>query len=369
VNTEDAGGVKLRPEIVAVPAYKQGRAAPADGFKLSSNENPFPPLPGVVEAMTAALQDLNRYPNAGGLDLRERLAERHGVSAAQVHLGNGSVSLLSQLISAAAGAGDEVVYSWRSFEAYPGLVTVAGATSVQIPNRADGGHDLEAMAAKITDRTRVVIVCTPNNPTGAIVTAGEFERFMASVPSTLLVLLDEAYYEFVTDDDSVDGIPLLGRYPNLVVLRTFSKAYGLAAVRVGYAVGPEAVLNAARSAAIPLSVTDVARAAALASIDAEEELMERVARIAMRRDQLRDALIAQGWNVPNAQGNFVWLATGEETAAVNDAFFDAGLTVRAFAPEGIRISVGEAESVEKLLEVAGDIVQNLPNEHPVKRLG
>jgi histidinol-phosphate aminotransferase len=369
VSTNETGGVNLRPEIVAVPAYRQGRAAPADGFKLSSNENPFPPLPGVLDAVTAVLCDLNRYPNAGGLDLREKLAERHGVSAGQVHLGNGSVSLLAQLISAAAGAGDEVVYSWRSFEAYPGLVTVAGATSVQVPNLQNGAHDLDAMAAAVTDRTRVIIVCTPNNPTGTIVTAAEFERFMSSLPSTLLVLLDEAYAEFVTDEASVDGIPLLSRYPNLVVLRTFSKAYGLAALRVGYAVGPEWVLDAARSAAIPLSVTDVARVAALASIDAEDELMERVARIAMRRDELRAALIEQGWNVPDAQGNFVWLATGEQTAAANEAFFDAGLTVRAFAPEGIRISVGEAESVEKLLQVAGDIVRNLPNGHPAKRLG
>lgn len=366
---EDALSVRLRPEIVAVPAYKQGRPAPADGFKLSSNENPYPPLPSVVEAVAATLVDLNRYPNAGGADLRQRLAERHGVDVDQVHLGSGSVALLAQFISAAAGVGDEVVYSWRSFEAYPGLVTVAGATSVQVPNRQDGGHDLAAMAAAITDRTRVVIVCTPNNPTGPVVSADEFETFMAQVPGDLLVLLDEAYYEFVTDDASVDGIPLLSRYPNLVVLRTFSKAYGLAALRIGFAVGPAAVLNAARSAAIPLSVTDASRVAALASIDAEDELMERVARIAMRRDKLRDALVEQGWNVPVSHANFVWLPTGEQTAAANDAFFDAGLTVRAFPPEGIRISVGEQESVEKLLQVSADIVQNLPNGHPGKRLG
>ena len=319
--------------------------------------------------MAATLSELNRYPNAGGADLRLRLAERHGVDVGQVHLGSGSVALLAQLISAAAGVGDEVVYAWRSFEAYPGLVTVAGATSIQVPNRADGGHDLAAMAAAITERTRVVIVCTPNNPTGPVVTADEFETFMASVPGDLLVLLDEAYYEFVTDDGSVDGIPLLSRYPNLVVLRTFSKAYGLAALRIGYAVGPVAVLDAARSAAIPLSVTDASRVAAIASIEAEDELMERVARVAMRRDRLRDALVEQGWVVPQAQGNFVWLATGAQTEAANDAFFDAGLTVRAFAGEGIRISVGEQESVEKLLEVAADLVRNLPIDHPAKRLG
>ncbi|MGH1550111.1 histidinol-phosphate transaminase [Leifsonia poae] len=369
MSSEDTLGVKLRPEIVSVPPYKQGRPAPADGFKLSSNENPYPPLPSVVDAVAATLGQLNRYPNATGGDLRARLAERHGVSVDEVHLGSGSVALLAQLIAAAAGVGDEVVYAWRSFEAYPGLVTVSGATSVQVPVRADGSHELEAMAEAITDRTRVVIVCSPNNPTGTVVTGAEFEAFMERVPSDLLVLLDEAYYEFVTDDDAVDGIPLLSRYPNLVVLRTFSKAYGLAALRVGYAVGPAAVLDAARSAAIPLSVTDAARVAALASIDAEDELMERVARIAMLRDRLRDALIEQGWDVPVAQGNFVWLATGEETAAANDAFFDAGLTVRAFPPEGIRISVGEEESVDKLLRVAGDIVRNLPNGHPGKRLG
>lgn len=369
MTSEDTLGVRLRPEIVAVPAYKQGRPAPADGFKLSSNENPYPPLPSVVEAVAATLKDLNRYPNAGGADLRARLAERHGVGVDEVHLGSGSVALLSQLISAAAGVGDEVVYSWRSFEAYPGLVTVAGATSVPVPNRADGSHDLDAMADAITERTRVVIVCTPNNPTGTTVTAADFEAFMARVPSDLLVLLDEAYYEFVTDDAAVDGIPLLSRYPNLVVLRTFSKAYGLAALRIGYAVGPAAVLNAARSAAIPLSVTDASRVAALASIDAEDELMERVARVAMLRDRLRDALLEQGWAVPVAQGNFVWLATGEQTVEANDAFFDAGLTVRAFPPEGIRISVGEEASVEKLLQVAEDIVRKLPNGHSGKRLG
>ncbi|WP_233265581.1 histidinol-phosphate transaminase [Leifsonia sp. AG29] len=369
MTSDDASGVRLRPEIEAVPAYRQGRPAPADGFKLSSNENPYPPLPSVVEAVTATLRGLNRYPDATGADLRARLAERHGVGIDQVHLGSGSVALLAQLISAAAHRGDEVVYSWRSFEAYPGLVTVAGATSVPVPNRPDGGHDLLAMADALTERTRVVIVCSPNNPTGPIVTAAEFEQFMTQVPPEILVLLDEAYYEFVTVDGAVDGIPLLHRYPNLVVLRTFSKAYGLAALRIGYAVGPARVLNAARSAAIPLSVTDASRVAALASIDAEDELMERVARVAMRRDRLRDALIEQGWNVPQAQGNFVWLATGEQTEAANDAFFDAGLTVRAFPPEGIRISVGEEESVEKLLAVAGDVVRNLPNGHPGKRLG
>ncbi|MFE6964977.1 histidinol-phosphate transaminase [Agromyces sp. NPDC057679] len=351
-------GVRLRPEIAALPPYRQGRPAPADGFKLSSNENPFDPLPSVVEAVADAASTINRYPDATALALRERLAGRYGVTADEVLVGAGSVALLAALIQAAAAPGDEVVYSWRSFEAYPGLVTVSGATSVQVPNRADHGHDLDAMAAAVTDRTRVVIVCSPNNPTGVIVTAAEFEAFMAKVPADLLVLLDEAYIEFVRDDASVDGATLLGRYPNLVVLRTFSKAYGLAGLRVGYAIGPVAILDAARATITPLSVTAASTAAALASLEpaAEAELLERVGVIAERRDRVRAALLAQGWPVPVAQGNFIWLPAGEATAEVAERLFDAGLVTRAFPPAGIRVSIGEEEAVDILLRILGELV-------------
>ncbi|WP_241976254.1 histidinol-phosphate transaminase [Cryobacterium algoricola] len=363
----DQSAVRLRPEIIALPAYRQGKAAAASAFKLSSNENPFGPLPGVIAAVGAETA-YNRYPDASASVLRERLAARYGCSPDEVHVGSGSVALLSQLILAAAGPGDEVVYSWRSFEAYPSLVTVAGATSVQVPNRPDHGHDLAAMAAAITDRTRVLIVCSPNNPTGTIVRAAEFEAFMASVPSTLLVILDEAYAEFVTDPDAVSGISLLGRYPNLVVLRTFSKAYGLAGLRVGYGLGPVAILDAARATAIPLSVTGVASAAAIASLDVDDELMERVRTIGIRRDTIWRALTEQGWNTPAPQGNFIWLPTGAETAAAAEALGAAGLVVRPF-PEGIRISIGEEESVDELLRTCEDLVRNLPMGHSARRLG
>nr|WP_232497925.1 histidinol-phosphate transaminase [Agromyces humatus] len=348
--------VRLRPEIAALPAYRQGRPAPADGFKLSSNENPHEPLPGVEAAVAASAHAINRYPDATALAVRERIAERFGVTADEVIVGAGSVSLIAQFITAAAAPGDEVVYSWRSFEAYPGLVTVAGATSVRVPNRPDHRHDLEAMAAAVTDRTRVVIVCSPNNPTGTVVTADEFERFMSAVPSDLLVLLDEAYIEFVRDEASVDGRTLIGRYPNLVVLRTFSKAYGLAGLRVGYAIGPVAILDAARSTAIPLGVTAASSAGAIASLEVESELLARVDVIVERRDRVRAALIAQGWKIPQAQGNFVWLPTGDATTAVADRLFDAGLVTRAFAPEGIRVSIGEETSVDILLRILGELV-------------
>ena len=343
--------VTLRPEIAALDPYRQGRPAPADAFKLSSNESPFPTLPAVAEAIAAS--SVTRYPDGAATALRVRLAERFGVPVDEVHVGAGSVSILHQLAQAAAGPGDEILYAWRSFEAYPGIVTVSGATSITVPNLPDGSHDLAAMAAAVTDRTRLVLVCTPNNPTSAIVTAAAFEAFMDAVPDTVLVVLDEAYREFVTDADAVDGIPLLERYPNLVVLRTFSKAYGLAGLRVGYAIGPSYVLDACRATAIALSVTEPAQRAALAALDHEQEYRAQLAELVERRDRIRDALRAQGWTIPEPQGNFVWLPTGQHTAAAAELLEAHGIVARVFAPEGIRVTVGEEESVERLMQAAG----------------
>jgi histidinol-phosphate aminotransferase len=348
--------VRLRPDIEALEPYRQGKPAAEDAFKLSSNENPFEPLPAVLEAIAESA--INRYPDGAAVALRRRLAERFAVTEHQIQVGAGSVAVLAQLISAAAGPGDEILYSWRSFEAYPGLVTVAGATSVTVPNTADHRHDLPAMTAAITDRTRAIIVCSPNNPTSTIVTQAEFEAFMASVPSSVLVLLDEAYIEFVTDPDAVRGIPLLDSYPNLVVLRTFSKAYGLAGLRIGYAIGPEYVMDAARAAAIPLSVIEPAQRAAIASLDHEDELLERVSAIATLRDRVWHSLVEQGWDVPKPQGNFVWLPTGDKTLAAAAVFADNGIVARALG-DGLRVSIGEPDSVDKLLRSASEVIHNL----------
>ncbi len=355
----NAPQVRLRPEITATAAYSQGKPAADDAFKLSSNENPFDPLPEVVKAVADA-SDFNRYPDGAAVALRQRLAERFGVDIEQVHLGAGSVSIIAQLIQAASGPGDEVVYAWRSFEAYPGLVTVAGATSVQVPVLADGRHDLPAMLEAITEHTRVVIVCTPNNPTSTIVTAAEFAEFMAGVPRNVLVLLDEAYVEFVTDETAVKGTEVLHRYPNLVVLRTFSKAYGLAGLRIGYAIGPAYVLSAARTAAIPMSVTTLAQRAALISLDREDILLEQVSRIAALRESVWHCLLEQGWQIPRPEGNFVWLETAEATAQAAEVFAAHGIVVRALGSDGIRISIGEEESVDKLLRASAEVVRDLP---------
>ena len=356
--------VRVRPEIAALPPYKQGKQAGDDAFKLSSNENPFDPLPGVLDAVHAATA-LNRYPDATAARLRHRLAERFGVDDDSVHIAAGSVSILAQLVLATSGPGDEVIFAWRSFEAYPWLAVVAGATPIQVPLTEDARHDLPAMAAAITDRTRAIIVCSPNNPTGPVVTQAEFDAFADSVPSDVLIILDEAYAEFVTNPESVDGLDVLGAdgRANVVVLRTFSKAYGLAGLRVGYAIGNARILDAARSTSIPLSVTAHAEEAALASLDQEDELLQRVHVIAERRDRLATALRASGWRIPEAQGNFVWLPAGRETLDLAAAFDAAGLIVRPFAGDGLRISVGEEDSVEKVLRIAASVVKDLPEGH------
>lgn len=346
--------VRLRPEIETLPPYRQGKAADDDSFKLSSNENPFEPLPSVRQALAEI--ELNRYPDAQANRLRERLATLHSVDLDQVHIGSGSVAIIAQLLAAAVAHGDEVIYAWRSFEAYPLLATAAGAVSVQVPNTPDHRHDLDAMAAAITDRTRVVFLCSPNNPTGSIVTKAEFEAFMAKVPATLLVVLDEAYIEFCKDPEVVRGEHLLERYPNLVVLRTFSKAYGLAGLRVGYALGAQYIMDALRSTAIPLSVTAYAEHGALVSLDHEDELLERVDRIARLRDQVWQTLNEHGWQIPRPHGNFIWLPTGEGTERAAELLAERGLITRPFHPDGIRVSIGEPASVDRLLHAAAEIV-------------
>ncbi|MBC7519333.1 MAG: histidinol-phosphate transaminase [Microbacteriaceae bacterium] len=348
----------LRAEIERLVAYRQGTAAPDDAFKLSSNENPYPPIPAIVAAIASS--SVNRYPDGSAHAIRNLLAERHGVTIARVHVGAGSVAILAQLIQAAAAPGDEVIYAWRSFEAYPGLVTVAGATGIPVALQPDCTHDLDAMAASITAQTRLILVCSPNNPTGTIVTVENFAAFMVRVPPTVLVVLDEAYVEFVRDPESVRGMELLEKYPNLVVLRTFSKAYGLAGLRFGYAVGPEYVLDAARAVAIPLSVIEQAQRAAIAALENIDVLLERVERLCVLRDRVYTALIEQGWTVPKPQGNFVWLATGEHTASASEIFLRHGIVARALGSDGLRISIGEAESVDNLLAGAAEVVRTLP---------
>lgn len=326
-------------------------------MKLSSNENPFPPLPGVEAAIADAAASVNRYPDFGSERLIRALATRLDVDPAQIAVGTGSVAVLGQVMNAMAGAGDEIVVPWRSFEAYPILATLAGASLVRVPLRADGSHDLEAMAAAVTERTRLVMVCTPNNPTGTSVRRDQLERLLAQVPGDVLVAVDEAYVEFVRDAESPDALDLALSRDNVVVLRTFSKAYGLAGLRVGYAVGPAAVVAELRKAQLPFGVTAMAEQAAIASLSGERELVRRVEVLVQERARVVDALQALSFEHPDAQGNFVWLPLGERTDAFAVASEAAGVVVRPFTGEGVRVTIGEPPANDRWLAVLGDFLR------------
>ena len=359
--THSAQGPKIRPAIADIPAYVPGKPpAPRDGvrtYKLSSNENPNPPLPGVVEAVSDAVQAMNRYPDMGCTALYAALSERLGVPIEHLAAGTGSVAVLYHLLQAFCEAGDEVVYAWRSFEAYPIAVAVTGATSVKVPLGPGARHDLHAMLEAITERTKVVIVCTPNNPTGPAVSHAELEAFIEKVPPHVVVVVDEAYREFVRSEDPVDGLRLYRERSNVVVMRTFAKAYGLAGFRVGYVVAPAEIASAVRACALPFGVSSVAQAAAVASLKAEAELLERVDAIVAERERVVAELRLQGWDVPDAQGNFVWLPLGDRTEEFATAAEQAGIMVRPFAGEGIRVSFGEPEGNDVFLSIAAKMVE------------
>lgn len=349
-----------RPNVRQIPAYVPGRPPTVrpgmTSYKLSSNENPYPPLPGVVAAAQRAVETMNRYPDMGNTALYAALAARLGVPGEDLSAATGSVALIYQLLTAYCEPGDEVVYAWRSFEAYPIAVTAAGARSVPVPLAAGARHDLDAMAAAITDRTRVVLVCTPNNPTGPAVTQSELDAFLARVPPHVVVAVDEAYLEFVRMPDAIDGLATYRAHPNVVLFRTFSKAYGLAGFRVGYAVAPAPIAAALRAVSLPFGVSGPAQAAAIASLDASEALFERVDALVAERDRVGSALREVGFDVPDAQGNFVWLPLGHRTLDFAAAADSAGLTVRPFAGDGARVSIGEVEANDRLLQVGKEFV-------------
>ncbi|WP_405778929.1 histidinol-phosphate transaminase [Streptomyces sp. NBC_00859] len=346
---------KLRAVLDGIPAYVPGRPAAAGGpvaYKLSSNENPYPPLPGVMESAIAAAGTFNRYPDLACTALMNELAERFGVPVSHLATGTGSVGVAQSLLQITSGPGDEVIYAWRSFEAYPIITRISGATPVQVPLDSGDVHDLDAMAAAITERTRMIFVCNPNNPTGTVVRRAELERFLDRVPSDVLVVLDEAYREFNRDTDVPDGIELYRDRPNVAVLRTFSKAYGLAGLRVGFAVAHEPVAAALRKTAVPFGVSQLGQDAAVASLRAEDELWGRVGSLVTERNRVYEGLVGQGWTVPETQANFVWLRLGGRTVDFAAACEKAGVVVRPFAGEGVRVTIGETEGNDLFLQAA-----------------
>jgi histidinol-phosphate aminotransferase len=351
---------QLRPEMAKLPTYKAGKKVdPVNGltaYKLSSNEVAHSPLPSVVSAIVDAANEINRYPDPFTTRLNQALSEKFSIPLDQIATGTGSVGVCQQIIQAVAGAGDEVIYAWRSFEAYPIITTIAGAVSVQVPLTNDGQHDLAVMLSAITSKTRVIFICTPNNPTGGIITQQQINEFLEEVSKDILVVIDEAYVEFNRDENAIDGIATMKANTNVGVLRTFSKAYGLAGLRVGYFIGPKNVADAVRKTAVPFGVSNIAQVAAVASLEHEIELFKRVDEVIADRIWFESELEKLGFILPPSQANFVWIPLGERTEEFAKRSEGIAVSIRPFPGEGVRISIGERQALERVIELAKEFV-------------
>ncbi len=347
---------RLRAALDGIPAYKAGqRPALRPGvtpFKLSSNENHHDPLPSVVAAIEDALKEIHRYPDYGSEALLSSLAQRFDVPVDHLSVGTGSVGMLQQLVQITSGPGDGVMFAWRSFEAYPIMTQIAGATAQMVPLDENDRHDLSAMLAAIDDTTRLILVCNPNNPTSTAVGEAALAEFVEAVPSDILVVIDEAYREFVDPDQVPDGLDFYRERENVAVLRTFSKAYGLAGLRVGFCVAHDAVTEAMRKVQVPFGVSTMAQVAAIASLEHEDELLDRVRTIVSQRAVMEEGLRAAGLHPAESEANFLWLRLGADTPSFAMACDEAGLSVRPFNDEGVRITIGEPEANARLVEVA-----------------
>ena len=342
--------VRLRPELADIPAYTPGKTAPG-AIKIASNETVDGPLPSVRAAITQAIDGINRYPDNGYVELKERLAKHVNFAPENISVGCGSVSLCQQLIQITSTVGDEVLFGWRSFEIYPLQVRTAGATPVHVPLR-DHTFDLDAMLAAITERTRLIFVCNPNNPTSTVVDPGALSRFVEAVPPHILVVLDEAYIEYIRDDLVPDSFGLVRAHANVVVLRTFSKAYGLAGLRIGYAVGDPDIITALSKVYVPFTATSVSQAAAIACLDAADELMMRTDAVVAERTRVTAALREAGYEVPPSQANFVWLPiVGRAQQFAGDAA-NSRIIVRPYGVDGVRVTVAAPDENDAFLEFA-----------------
>lgn len=365
-HSEESTSIPVRPVFDTLPSYAAGKPpAPVEGltrYKLSSNENPLGPVPEVARVL-AEFDAVHRYPDPLSTALRTALAGQLGVDAEDIVTGAGSLGALNQILKTFAGVNadgvqDEVIYAWRSFEAYPILVGIMGARSVQVPNLPDGAHDLDAMAAAVTDRTRLILVCTPNNPTGPAVTESQIRSFLAKVPATVPVVIDEAYFEFCAassipegEEPPLNGLDIYRDYPNVIILRTFSKAQGLAGLRVGYSISHPQITRHLRVAATPFAVSALAERAAVASIEHQEAVMARVRHIVAERERVTARLRELGYEFPGTYANFVWLPLGERTGDFVDLMNRNALSVRAFGSEGVRVSIGEVEANDRFLSL------------------
>jgi histidinol-phosphate aminotransferase len=359
--------LEFNTRVRDIPAYPVAETYAYDGelAKLASNETPWPPHPAVLEAIQAAVGGLNRYPDPNKSLLRRRIADRHEVPAGRIAVGNGSCEILLAAAEAMLEPGAEVVYAWPSFSIYPHLAAMTGARAVTVPLDAEGRHDLAAMASEVTAATRILLICNPNNPTATALPVEEIGALVEGLPRHVCVILDEAYVEFSTLQDPDRSLELLARHPNLVLLRTFSKVYGLCGLRVGYALGPEDFRAGVDRVRQPFSVNALAQAAACEAIRHQDEVARRVERTAVERLHVEEGLAERGLASSDSEANFSWVSVGNrEEDAVIGGLAARGVIVRAGTALGqsgwLRVTYGTREENDRFLEALDGALAEAP---------
>lgn len=326
--------------------------------KLASNENPLGASDQVLKAIQSALVDIARYPDGASFALKEALADFLGLSPQQIAFGNGSNELLEFVARVFAGPGDEVVFSEYAFPVYEISAQIVGATSVKVPAK-NWGHDLQAMANATTDRTKLIYLANPNNPTGTLFKKAEWERFIAQVPKEVVVVLDEAYFEYVRDTEVANGLAYLDEYPNLLISRTFSKAYGLASLRIGYMAGSEELISYLNRIRAPFNVNHLAQVAALAALDDQAFVQKTVQLNQQGLQQITDFCLQMGLNFIDSQANFICIHFGPDALKVNQALLEQGVIVRPVAQQGafseyLRVSIGLKSENDHFIQALSD---------------
>lgn len=353
----------IRPHVHPMVPYAPGlrgsevreRTGAALVLKLSSNESSHAPFPRALEAGRAVVEHLNRYPDGSARDLKAALSVKLGVPTQELVVGNGSNEILIRIAQAVAGPGDEIIYGWPSFIVYRIACQLTGATGVEIPLDAEDRYDLKGILAAITPATKIVYLCNPNNPTGTVYGREAFGAFMDAVPDHVLVVIDEAYFEFVTDPDFPIGFEWYDGIRPIAVLRTFSKAYSLAGARVGYGAMPSQLVEALDKIREPFNVNTVAQAMAYYSLDDAAELARRMGENADQRERLTAALRDRGVTVAESQTNFVW-AHLDRAPEVFEALLQRGVIVRAFGPtHALRFGVGTTDETDRMVEVIDEL--------------
>jgi histidinol-phosphate aminotransferase len=361
--------VTFAEKLARIPGYQAGvptgqapeAIAAGEIAQLASNESSFPPHPKVVEAIRAAAAAMNRYPDPDATLLRSRLAERYETEPGRVAVGNGSCEILLAAAEALCEPGDEILYAWPSFSIYPYLAALTGAREIRVPLAAGEIHDLDAMAAEATAATQLAIVCNPNNPTGTHLPAAQVAAFCERVPNHVTIALDEAYVEFQTDDDPDATADLLAEFPNLVILRTFSKVYGLAGLRVGFALGSARFRAAVDAVRQPFSVNALAQAAAAEAVLHQDDVERRVERTVAERRRVEEALRGIGLATAETQANFSWIDLGDaEEREVVAGLAERKIAVRPGTPLGdsghIRVSYGTPAENDRFLAALGELL-------------